>query len=50
MKLPQQPQIPDSKETIFWLKFQSQIIEKLTSNEHSLLDKKKAEKDHPFID
>ena len=44
MKLPQQPQIPDSKETIFWLKFQSQIIEKLASNEHSLLDKKKQKK------
>ena len=41
MKLPQQPKIPDSKETIFWLKFQSQIIKKLTSDEHIFPDKKK---------
>ena len=40
MKLPPKPQIPDSQETIFWLKFQSQIIEKLQSHEYIFPDQK----------
>ncbi|GGA52923.1 hypothetical protein CYANOKiyG1_72900 [Okeania sp. KiyG1] len=34
MKLPQQPKIPDSKDTIFWLKFQSQIVNQKKSREN----------------
>ncbi|NEO52679.1 MAG: hypothetical protein F6K54_06065 [Okeania sp. SIO3B5] len=34
MKLPEKPKIPDSKDTIFWLKFQSQIVNQKNSREN----------------
>ncbi len=41
MKLPQQPKIPNTKDTIFWLKFQSQLAEKLKSRDKKTQEENK---------